>query len=100
MKNANRWLDGLAWIGILAFAAAIGLGILVPVYVDEIATKLVQARFLAEHGQMLSLFPQCSSGFVLCSDQPKWRYLSPHRFVCEQHTPMFKGEVLDLADLF
>lgn len=42
----------------------------------------------------------CSSGFVLCSDQPKWRYLSPHRFVCEQHTPMFKGEVLDLADLF
>jgi hypothetical protein len=65
VKNANRWLDGLAWIGILAFAAAIGLGILVPVYVDEIATKLVQARFLAEHGQMLSLFPQCSSGFVL-----------------------------------
>lgn len=65
MNNANRWLDGLAWIGILAFAAVIGLGLLVPVYVDEVATKLVQARFLAERGQMLSLFPQCSSGFVL-----------------------------------
>jgi hypothetical protein len=65
MKNANRWLDGLSWIGILAFAAAIGLGVLVPVYVDEVATNLAQARFLAESGQMLSLFPQCSSGFVL-----------------------------------
>jgi hypothetical protein len=65
MSKANRWLDGLAWIGLLAFTAALGLGVLVPVYVDEVATKLVQARFLAEHGQMLSLFPQCSSGFVL-----------------------------------
>lgn len=65
MSNVNRWLDGLAWIGLLAFAAAIGMGFLVPVYVDEIATKLVQARFLAEGGQMLSLFPQCSSGFIL-----------------------------------
>lgn len=41
-----------------------------------------------------------NAGFVLCSDLPKWRYLSPHRFVCERHVPMFKGEVLDLADLF
>lgn len=65
MITANRWLDALAWVAILALAAAIGLGILVPVYVDEVATKLVQARFLADRGQMLSLFPQCSSGFVL-----------------------------------
>jgi hypothetical protein len=65
MKHANRWLDGLAWLGILAFAAAVGLGVLVPVYVDEVATNLAQARFLAERGQMLSLFPQCSSGFIL-----------------------------------
>lgn len=42
----------------------------------------------------------CDKGFVLCPDQPKWRYLSPHRFVCEQHVPMFQGEVLDIADLF
>ena len=42
----------------------------------------------------------CGTGFVLCPDQPKWRYLSPHRFSCDQHAPMFQGEVLDLADLF
>lgn len=41
-----------------------------------------------------------SMGFVLCPEQPKWRYLSPHRFVCDLHIPMFNGEVLDLADLF
>lgn len=71
MKNTNRWLDGLAWLWILAFAAAIGLGVLVPVYVDEVATNLAQARFLAERGHMLSLFPQCGSGFVL-ETPPTW----------------------------
>lgn len=61
----GTWLDALSWAAILAFIAVTGLGVLVPLYVDEVATKLVQARFLAERGQMLSLFPQCASGFIL-----------------------------------
>lgn len=61
----GKWVDALSWATILAFMAAVALGLLVPVYVDEVATKLVQARFLAEGGQMLSLFPQCTSGFIL-----------------------------------
>lgn len=63
--GTDKWLDALSWATILAFMASIALGLLVPVYVDEVATKLVQARFLAEGGQMLSLFPQCASGFIL-----------------------------------
>lgn len=59
------WLDAVSWAAIIAFVATISLGIIVPIYVDEVATKLVQARFLAEGGQMLSLFPQCSAGFIL-----------------------------------
>lgn len=61
----GRWVDALSWLAILAFVATIGLGVLVPVYSDEVSTKLVQARFLDEGGRMLSLFPQCASGFIL-----------------------------------
>ncbi|MDH5276137.1 MAG: hypothetical protein OEW88_06910 [Gammaproteobacteria bacterium] len=65
VRAPGTWMDVLSWAAIIALLATIALGILVPVYVDEIATKLVQARFLSEHGEMLSLFPQCASGFVL-----------------------------------
>lgn len=44
---------------------ALSLGLLVPLYTDEVATKFVRARFFAEEGKMLSLFPQCASGFIL-----------------------------------
>jgi hypothetical protein len=42
----------------------LALGLLVPLYVDEVATKFVQARFFADEGRMVSLFPQCQSGFL------------------------------------
>jgi hypothetical protein len=61
----GKSLDILSWLVIVSFVILLGLGLLVPVYTDEVATKLVRARFFAEEGKMLSLFPQCASGFIL-----------------------------------
>jgi len=58
------WRSLLAWAALLAFVAALGLGLLVPLYIDESASKLVQARFLAEDGQIVGLLPQCGASFI------------------------------------
>lgn len=63
--SQEKWLDLLSWLVIFSLVLSLGLGLFVPLYTDEVATKFVQARFFAEGGKMLSLFPQCASGFIL-----------------------------------
>jgi hypothetical protein len=63
--SQEKWLDLLSWLVIFSLVISLGLGLFVPLYTDEVATKFVQARFFAEDGKMLSLFPQCASGFIL-----------------------------------
>lgn len=63
--SPTKWLDLLSWLVILSLAISLALGLFVPLYTDEVATKFVQARFFAEQGKMVSLFPQCASGFIL-----------------------------------
>jgi len=63
--SQEKWLDLLSWLVVFSLVISLGLGLFVPLYTDEVATKFVQARFFAEEGKMLSLFPQCASGFIL-----------------------------------
>ena len=50
---------------LLFFAAAtLSIGILLPVYSDEVVMLWVNGRIFAEGGNLVSLFPQCSESFV------------------------------------
>ena len=43
---------------------ALALGFYVPLYMDEVATKMVGARLFEEHGSIVTLLPQCTSSWV------------------------------------
>lgn len=60
----GRGLSVLSWLVVLSLLALLGVGLFVPLYSDEVATKFVQARYLAEGGQMITLFPQCGAGLA------------------------------------
>ena len=46
---------------IVVFFGVISAGILVPVYADEVALRMMRSTFFSEHGRNLTLLPQCSS---------------------------------------
>lgn len=66
--TSGRWpsalLNVLAVVVVGLFAGALTLGICVPLYTDEIDTKLMMARFFAEKGTIVTLLPQCTSAFI------------------------------------
>jgi hypothetical protein len=99
-KLSGRCLDLLSCLVIVVFAATLALGALVPLYVDEMATKLIQARLFADGTTMASLFPQCASGFAL--DLPLAWYPAAlvHAVVYSGSTPLgfrLTGVTLALA---
>jgi hypothetical protein len=57
----GRAVSALSCAVLAAFACLFVLGILVPLYSDEVATKVMQATFFLERGQVVSLLPQCDS---------------------------------------
>lgn len=61
----DKWLNALSIVVILLFLASLLLGIFVPLYTDEVATKILQARFFAEGGKIVTLFPQCGASFIV-----------------------------------
>lgn len=61
----NKWLNTLCLVVILLFLASLLLGVFVPVYTDEVATKMVLARFFAEGAKVVTLFPQCGASFIV-----------------------------------
>ena len=61
----DKWLNALSIVVILLFLASLLLGIFVPLYTDEVATKILQARLFAEGGKIVTLFPQCGASFVV-----------------------------------
>lgn len=62
--GSDRWLFNLSWLVLLLFASALLFSIFVPVYSDEVATKLILARAFDEGWTLVSLFPQCKSSFI------------------------------------
>lgn len=61
----DKWLKALSLVVVMLLLATFLLGIFVPLYTDEVATKIVQARFFAEGGKIVTLFPQCGASFVV-----------------------------------
>ena len=61
MKNLveGQWLNIFSWIIIVVFLVVLGLGVFVPIYADEVSTKMTQATVFAEGGRLLTLIPQC-----------------------------------------
>ena len=57
----GRALLALSYAVLASFACVFLLGILVPLYSDEVATKLMQSTFFLERGRLVSLLPQCDS---------------------------------------
>ncbi len=50
---------------IAVFLAVILAGILVPVYADEVALRIMRSTFFSEQGRILTLLPQCGSDLGL-----------------------------------
>lgn len=54
-----RFTDLLAATVVLVFVALIVSGLLVPIYADEVSTKMTQATVFHHDGRMLTAIPQC-----------------------------------------
>lgn len=61
----GKWLDILSWIVIISFLIVFALGIFIPIYADEVSTKMTQATVSAGVWQMHTLIPQCRPDFAL-----------------------------------
>ena len=62
--NLETLSAGMALIVVLFSVATLCIGILVPVYSDEVAMSWARGRLFSEGGNLVSLFPQCSESFV------------------------------------
>ena len=49
---------------LLALVAAIAVGVLVPIYIDETATLLGRARWLDDGANLVGIFPQCHETYL------------------------------------
>ncbi len=61
MLAARKIVTGLSLLIVVAFGALLLLSLLVPIYTDEIGSKLQLMRILVEGGRLLTLVPQCRS---------------------------------------
>ena len=100
--SGEKWLDVLSWLVIFTLGVSLLLGMFLPLYTDELATKIMQSRFFAEHGRLLTLFPQCESGFI--SDTPYSWYPAAviYSFIYSQLEPLgirIAGVVTSLMSL-
>jgi hypothetical protein len=64
-SNLTRWADRLSLIVLFVWVAVIATTILVPLYSDEIATKMMQAAAIANGWKFNTLYPECHSDFLL-----------------------------------
>ena len=63
--NKDKWLDILSWIVIISFLIVLTFGIFIPIYADEVSTKMTQATVLVGDWKMHTLIPQCRADFAL-----------------------------------
>lgn len=50
---------------IAIFLVVISVGVLVPIYADEVAVRIMRSTFFSEQGHILTLMPQCGSDLGL-----------------------------------
>jgi len=61
MVLARKILTGLSLLVVVAFGVLLVLSLFVPIYTDEIGSKLQLMRVLVEGGRVVTLVPQCRS---------------------------------------
>ncbi len=61
MRVATRILNGISLLVVIAFGLLILLTLFVPIYTDEIGSKVQLMRILVEGGRLITLVPQCKS---------------------------------------
>jgi hypothetical protein len=54
----------LSMLVLVLFLVVLALTFFVPLYMDEILTKVMDARFFAEHRTLVTLTPQCGASWV------------------------------------
>lgn len=64
-SNLARWTDNLSLFVLCVWVAIIVTTILVPLYSDEIATKMMQAAAITNGWKFNTLYPECHSDFLL-----------------------------------
>ncbi|TXC88856.1 hypothetical protein [Paraburkholderia azotifigens] len=64
-SNLVRWADNLSLFVLCVWVAIIATAILVPLYSDEIATKMMQAAAITNGWKFNTLYPECHSDFLL-----------------------------------
>src|ERR1700730_9725265 len=70
MKQLRRLLDFLCALHFPVFTFIMGLAFMVPIYTDEIAWKMIEARYFLDGNALIYLFPQCKSAFFI--QPPGW----------------------------
>ncbi|WP_211451726.1 hypothetical protein [Collimonas antrihumi] len=61
IKSPSLYLQVVLRIIIATVILTFSLGLLVPIYSDEIAIHLAKSRFFFENGLLINLFPQCNN---------------------------------------
>jgi len=62
--KSSRQRNPLAWGIVAVFCVVLGMGLLVPVYADEVATVLMRGMFLTNGWRINTLMPQCGPEFL------------------------------------
>ncbi len=62
-RSLVRALTALSVAVLVGWSLTLALGLFVPVYTDEVASKAQVVRPLVEGGRVLTLFPQCPSSW-------------------------------------
>lgn len=60
-----RFVDLASMALVLVFVALIVSGLLVPIYADEVSTKMTQATVFSHNGRMLTAIPQCLQNMTM-----------------------------------
>ena len=61
----GKWLDILSWVVIIFFLVIMVMGVFVPIYADEVSTKMTQATVVAMGWKMHTLVPQCGAELAI-----------------------------------
>jgi hypothetical protein len=62
----------LAWATAGAFALALLLGVLMPLYTDDVGSRMITTRAIIEGGRLVSLLPQCEGSFITPLPASQW----------------------------
>ena len=61
---SRRMKVGAVALVLVLFSVALAMTFFVPLYMDEVMARMMDARFFADHGTLVTLTPQCGAAWV------------------------------------